>query len=509
MTVYATASDELTVDVATGTPDWGRFIAVGLVILLFSIALAALVPPILTIDEDFEKIYSEGWNAYHAARAAAGEKLYSGDLWRPVNYPFLSFYLVAWLKPLFGNVLIIGRGLNLAGLAAQGVLGALILRRFGGGAVEMVFAAACILGFQQIQAPAWIVADEPQMLAEAFMLAGLLCHLSGRPGIPRLAGTALLLATGGFIKHILVAIPIAVTLDLWWNERRWFLTWCVCLLAAAGAYLGLTYLIAGGDFLHELFAARQYAPHPAYHLRKFLIAFKVPFAVCAIFLACRLPGDRAVLLRSYGVAAMLAATLFSATEGVAYNVYLDVAVFMGIAAPLAFKHWHARSRPRPGAYLIAALLPAFVAMPILTRLATAIHSSWKDDVEQPYEAEETLFREAAAFLRAHEGPALCESLLMCLEAGKPLLIDPFMARSLILAKQLDEAKLVAQIAAHRFAVIELPTVIYPEGGTRSIQATFFNPPRFTERTLEAIDRFYRVAPDNPGSDYVFYVPKPE
>jgi hypothetical protein len=44
-------------------------LAVGLVVCA---ALVSSVLPILTFGYDYEKFYSEGWNAYHAMRAAAG-----------------------------------------------------------------------------------------------------------------------------------------------------------------------------------------------------------------------------------------------------------------------------------------------------------------------------------------------------------------------------------------------------------------------------------------------------
>ena len=57
--------------------------------------------------------------AYHALRAASGEVFYAGDMRHPVNYPFLSFYLIGWLKPLFGDVLFIGRAISLIAPASR------------------------------------------------------------------------------------------------------------------------------------------------------------------------------------------------------------------------------------------------------------------------------------------------------------------------------------------------------------------------------------------------------
>jgi hypothetical protein len=113
---------------------------------------------------------------------------------------------------------------------------------------------------------------------------------------------------------------------------------------------------------------------------------------------------------------------------------------------------------------------------------------------------------ATAVLRSHSGPALCESLLMCFDAGKPLLVDTFNTRQMILTGRMAEADLLAEIAARRFAVIELPTGIYLSGQPGVIAPNFFAPPRLSETALRTIDRYYRSSEDAGGR--AFYAPKP-
>ncbi len=180
------------------------------VLLVLCGAIALCVIPVLSSGFNFEKNYSEGWNAYHAFRAASGEVLYSGDPRHFVNYPFLSFYLIAWLKPLFGDVLTIGRALSLIALAAISGGCAVVVRQLGGRPLHALFAAACVLGYQVVQAPGWIGSDDPQMLAEACMIGGLAWYLHDRTTIWRLAVTATLLGIGGFTKHNLIAILAAI-----------------------------------------------------------------------------------------------------------------------------------------------------------------------------------------------------------------------------------------------------------------------------------------------------------
>jgi hypothetical protein len=119
-----------------------------LVVIVGAIGLG--IVPILSSGFYYQRNYNEGWNAYHALRAAAGEPLYAGDARHPVNYPFLSFYIVAWLKPLFGDVLIIGRALSLAALAWVTAGCFLVVRRLGGERLDALLAAACAFGYQII-----------------------------------------------------------------------------------------------------------------------------------------------------------------------------------------------------------------------------------------------------------------------------------------------------------------------------------------------------------------------
>jgi hypothetical protein len=49
---------------------------------------------------------------------------------------------------------------------------------------------------------------------------------------------------------------------------------------------------------------------------------------------------------------------------------------------------------------------------------------------------------------------------MCFAAGKPLVIEPFSARNATETRQLQESQVTRLFERHRFAVIELPDVIF-------------------------------------------------
>src|SRR5258708_6341493 len=259
--------------------------------------------------------------------------------------------------------------LSLIALAATSAGSAVVVRQLGGRALDALFAAACVLGYQVVQAPGWIGSDDPQMLAEACMIGGLAWYLHDRTTIWRLAVTATLLGIGGFTKHNLIAIPAAISLDILWNNRRVFWVWCCFAGATLLALTGLTYLVAGGDFLTELLAPRAIAIDIDHHAQKFAIGFKLPLLIAIVFLARPLPRGQAVLLRSWGIVSLASAVVFSAGEGTSFNIFLDVVLFLGVIAGLALQRWgewlaEAGQKGR----IAMTLLPLVRAQPIVTRL---------------------------------------------------------------------------------------------------------------------------------------------
>jgi hypothetical protein len=120
---------------------------------------------------------------------------------------------------------------------------------------------------------------------------------------------------------------------------------------------------------------------------------------------------------------------------------------------------------------------------------------------------EKMFLADASYISDAHGPAICESLLLCYVAGQPFILDPFNSRQYILAGKLDETQLIRRIAAHEFAVIQVRADICDDPATTACHILHypqkFN--RFTDETLYAVDRYYRI--DRRSRYGAFYVPK--
>ncbi len=479
--------------------------------LAFFVLVCALLLPIgnlLSSGFTFEINYNEGWNVYNADRLIHGETIYDDNYWRINNYPIGSFLIIAGANLLIHNPLLSGRLVALISFVAIGVFAAMAVRRFGGGRTDAVFGAACAMGFCYLVAPAWIIADDPQTLGEAVMLGALVSYTARPPDRLSLLRTALLVVLGGFIKHNLLAIPIAITLDLGIRSPRRLPLWLAWCAGFAAGFLGLTQIVAGTDFIDHLMSPRIFRWHGArYHLMKYLRLFKFPLAAVALTAPLVLTGDRTILAK-WGAISIISATILSGFEGTSYNMFQDAAVFLGVAAGVMISELRRSEIRSRLARVLASALPFLLAQPILARAPDSAVQTyhWRGLLDSDHKREE-VFLTDAKFIAGKQGPAICESLLLCYVAGQPFILDPFNSRQYILSGRLDQGELIRRIAAREFAVIQLRADICDDPTTSSCHILHYRQKvdRFTDEVLYAIDQYYEVARRSTFGS--FYVPK--
>ncbi len=456
----------------------------------------------------FEVNYNEGWNVYNADRLIRSELIYDDNYWKVNNYPIGSFLVVIAANALFHDLLTTGRLVALVSFAAIGVFAARAVRRFGGERTDAVFGAACAMGFCYLVAPAWIMADDPQTLGEAVMLGALVSYIARPPNRLTLLRTAFLVVLGGFIKHNLVAIPAAIGLDLAIRSPRRLLFWLTSCVGFATGFLGLTQIVAGGDFVDHLLSPRIFSWYGArYHLMKYLRLFKFPLAVIVLSASQFLAADR-MILAAWGMISIVSATILSGFEGTSYNMFQDAAVFLGIAAGVVMSELRKSEFSGRLAKVLSFTLPFVAAQPILARApdvaAQVYHGRAVLDADR--KRQETFLADAK-YIADRQGPAICESLLLCYEAGRPFILDPFNSRQYILSGRLDQGELIRRITAREFAVIQLHADICDDPTTQSCHILHYRQKidRFTDEVLYAIDQSYDVARRSTFGS--FYVPK--
>ena len=369
--------------------------------------------------------YNEGWMAFFAARAVGGGVLYPapGGLISN-NYPPLSFYLVGTVGAAIGDNIVAGRALALAALCA--VAGEIYwsARRLGAGVPAAVMAALVFALFNLTWFHAYVAMADPQWLGQAVMLAGLplLLQTDTAPlSLWRAAGAALLMVAGGFIKHNLVALPLAAGLWLLIHDRRAFAAWtaaAACALLAGALWVGTVYgrpafIDVLGD--HRRFLPEQWPDAIAYVLPM------VPLVAATVWLARRRGGEPGVRLALCFVAVSLPLALIQRLgEGVNVNGYFEALVALCIAAGVALGgaplFWRGRAWP-------AAAVALALAAPTLGAAPYFLGKGVVDLARAP--ARAAAWNTVIASVAAAPGPAACEMLSVCYWAGKGFELDFF------------------------------------------------------------------------------------
>ena len=380
-------------------------------LVLMALAFAAaslLLRDALFIAAQVPLSPQEGWNAYLARAAQGAGPLYPQGLMIN-NDPPLSFYIVGLLSTVTGDPIVAGRLTSLiAFFAAAGAI-TVILRNLGAGVLAALFASLFFaVGF--LAASNYVAMDDPQLLGHALQLAGLSLLLQQRRDV---VIAALLMTAGLFVKHNLLALPLASGFWLWGRDRQDAIRFaaviaigCVAGLVAARIFLGVNLIAALASPRH--WAMTNFVANVTPFLR--WAGAALVLVPSLVWLGPRNPATKLVL--SYTALALVIAALLAFCDGADMHVFFDTAIALSLSAGLLLsqmpKRWIG-----PATVLAAAPLALYLA---------AHHAR----ANFPY--SEAFAREAPldiGFIAVHPGPALCEDLTLCFWAGKDQPVDVF------------------------------------------------------------------------------------
>lgn len=400
---------------------------------------------------------NEGWNAYHAASVNAGQPLYPSPPGLVVtNYPPLSFYIVGAFGRVVGDVMLAGRLLSLVSFLVWAAALALTARRLGCSWTEAGFAAVLLAVNILVFADYYVGVNDPQMLAHAAAAFGPLILLREPRSSGSLFASALLFTASLFIKHNLVAVPLACVVWLMSYDRRsgWRLMAFGALLGIAA--LGACVALFGPGFLEHLTSPRSVSAAKLLTMtRGWIPVAAFPLAVLALLVA-RAGHDRRV---AFGVTLATISTLVTVWSfgmaGVYWNMAFDAAWALCLVAALALNRLPAGSDIAT-ARLRAALVAGYLALPgaVVASNATIHWGSprfWID----PRWAEVDSSQREIEFLAAHHGRVLCENLALCYWAGKPAEVDFFSLSERTLRRPGSEDELLQLVEGHRFGVAQI------------------------------------------------------
>jgi len=206
--------------------------------------------------------FNEGWNVYYAQKVAEHQLLYpSNPDWTTLNYPALSFHIVAALSKFTSEYLFTARILSLASLCLMSILVGAIIWHVTRSKLSTYLSAAFVIAFFCANATNFVGMDDPQMLAQVFFLAGLYVYMRYNRSGFALDLAALLFVLGCNIKHNLVEFPLAVFLDLLFSSGRRTWRFAIDFLVLGLISVLLTIRFEGGAYLSCLLMPRSYFIH--------------------------------------------------------------------------------------------------------------------------------------------------------------------------------------------------------------------------------------------------------
>ena len=405
-------------------------------VLAAAVVLVAflLLGPVLTIPLHVPLNANEGWNAGFDTRAVwpGAGPLYPGPgdfVFN--NYPPLGFLIVGGLgRFVFGDMILAGRVVALVSMLSAAALTGLVVRQLGGAVRPALAASLLLLLLACSFYRAYVAMDDPQWLAHALMLAGLAVLLRGGtvhrlpPQAGQIALAAALMVAGGFVKHNLVALPVAVTLWLAWLHTRLAVTWLVAVAAALALGLGLTAAAYGhAAFIDVLRHQRSVQASRLIYAAAALAPLLPMAAIAGVLLRRRHAGDGVILVALFGAVALPTGILQRLGDGVNYNAQFEtlIALCMGFGLALG------RAGTAPPSWRGRASAPAWLCMvavlPIIGTAPWRLPAAWHDVTNRL--AREAAWQPMIARIAASPGPAGCEMPSLCHWAGKPFSVDLF------------------------------------------------------------------------------------
>jgi len=469
------------------------------------LALATTIFPIARSFLPIEVGYNEGWNINNASLVTHHAHLYAAPpAWTTVNYPMLSFALMAALHTLTHDYLYTGRIVSILSLFACAALIAAIAHRLGVSRVLAILAAFYTAALFCTDADAYVGMDDPQLLALAVFLLGLYVYIRNPTSRLALTTSALLFVVGGNLKHNPIDIPLAVLIDVTLRNRAHTLYFALPGLLFAAASYALNLHFGGPFFLAQILAPRTYSTAKALDdLVNVFGPLLIPTLV-ALYTAWILRRDP-----TRRIAALLLLTslfiggYFGGGVGVSINALFSAILAVALLIAL---FWQRLAETTPRSVQQTALAASFLWLLIPWLLvAYLITGDWSPIARyRKAAATQPAFAQQLALLRSTNGPALCESILLCTLADKPYLYDPFNATRLIAFHKLVPTPMLEALEHHRIAAIQFNSPLTIELGTeRGIEP---GNERWPPAILEAIKRNY--APALTTSTGEIYLPTP-
>ena len=433
--------------------------------LLVAIILCGLVEPLLALRRIIPLDPNEGWNAFFSRIALAGGDLYpAGASLITNNYPPLSFYVVGIGGLLTGDNIIAGRIIALVSLLVVSANLYYWLRAAGAGLQFALLGAAVFLAFAVTYGQEYVAIDDPQWLAHAIMTTGLVVLWRGKASTRAIIGASILMVAAGLTKHLLVPVPIAVTVWLLGRSKSAVSTWIISsgiVLAVSGALLWLAY---GAAFFDSVRTARLFSLHQSVHATSAALRCFAPLVGLSLLLCVAERSERALFLAAYMLTAAAIGALAAGGAGVDVNAFFDLLIATSLGAALAIDAlWSGSLCKRIFAADSRLALQLGPIAVVLLGLCTGAYATTKlpralTNVGNLDSLEQRSLNYISQIKIQGRGRAVCEMVGLCYWADTPFTLDLFIYGQKLATGALPLASCNAVLQAARIPLIQLQSV---------------------------------------------------
>jgi hypothetical protein len=359
--------------------------------------------------------------------------------------------------------------------------------------------------------------NDPHLFGEAITTAGLYLYIKNPESKRTLVLSALAFCVAGFSKQTLLAFPAAVALDLILKSRKLFAAWAGAMLAFAATFIVLSVLVDGRYFLAHLTLHRAYSLRYAWHhnVHLYLEMVEAVLLVGIGWLICASRPRRIFLILF--VVSQVMGFFFAGGDGVGLNICFNAFAAAVIVCGVALADAEAVTKGMRAAVPYPQRLSGALMSLILLGVMVHVPGRLRENIDalRALPAQRTEFASALQFLRSHPGPALCESLLLCFEAGKQFEFDPFSVNDGLKTGRVTEDDLVEILRSRHFLSLQIK--LDPGEASQSEEQLAdarshpsglllpFEQNIFTGRLMKEIVENYRIAYRNTWT--VIFVPR--
>ncbi len=401
---------------------------------------------------------NEGWNAQLDSWAAGGaHQLYSSDKGFVFNnYPPLSFVLMGSIIRCGVDAIITGRILSCLSILICAALIVRIIQVITRKIPAALATASLFLLTANTAFQGYFGMNDPQWMAQGLMLGGLYVAVSRKPAEltwQRLFFCALLVVLGGFTKHNLVALPLALFVWLICVDLKKAVLWSLMVGGLLLVGFASSYEAYGVSFFRDVFLHQRVIRlgRVIHGLRQ--LPFMGGMLLVGVGIFCQQwrsmkRQDPAFLVMLFLIFGCLFGCLEALGEGVDYNCMFDAFVAASLLCGIGLARLlekEEQSRRLVQACCVMSL-PFLFLMPLwgVISYKEVRMVQQKDHEWQAY----------IQVLKMHNASLLCTDMALCYWANSRDAIDGFNL-SQALKKNKDAVFLRNMIAGHRFSIVQL------------------------------------------------------